>query len=85
VLVHCAAGVSRSGSVVIDFVMHDMGISFQAAKALVRKSRPDVRPNVAFERQLDKCPRWGLAAIDKLEESIALLKFQARRAAQDKN
>jgi hypothetical protein len=80
VLVHCAAGVSRSGSVVIDYVMHALGLDFQAAKTLVRSSRPEVRPNASFERQLDKCPRWGLAALKMLEDCIARLTFQVGRA-----
>ena len=84
VLVHCAAGVSRSGSVVIDFVMHALSLDFHAAKALVCKSRPEVNPNVAFEGQLDKSPRWGLAAMDMLGGIIAKLRYQAARAARDK-
>jgi hypothetical protein len=81
VLVHCAAGVSRSGSVVIDFVMHALHLDFHAAKALVQQSRPEVKPNAAFERQLDKCPRWGLISMDILDKSIAMLQFQAGRGA----
>ena len=79
VLVHCAAGVSRSSSVVIDFAMHALRINFQDAKSLVRKSRPEVRPNAAFELQLDKSPRWGLTAMILLEQCIAKLTAQAWR------
>ena len=82
VLVHCAAGVSRSGSVVIDLVMHALSIDYHAAKALVRSSRPEVTPNAAFERQLDKGPRWGIAALQMLQDCIARLTFQVGRAAQ---
>ena len=83
VLVHCAAGVSRSGSVVIDFVMHALRVDFQTAKKLVRISRPEVTPNAAFEQQLDKSPRWGLAAMQMLERCVAKLTSQAQRAVQD--
>ncbi len=85
VLVHCVAGVSRSGSVVIDFAMHALSLDYQAAKALVRRSRPEVRPNAAFERQLDKCPRWGLDAMEMLGQCIAKLKFQVARNARDQS
>ena len=78
-LVHCEAGVSRSGSVVIDFVMDSLSLDFQTAKVLVQKSRPEVMPNASFERQLDKHPRWGLAAWQMLGEHIAKLAFQVRR------
>ena len=67
---------------VIDLVMHALSLDFHAAKALVRLSRPEVRPNAAFERQLDKSPRWGLAALQMLEHCIARLTFQVGRAAQ---
>ena len=48
VLVHCAAGVSRSASVVTSFVMHKLGLRRDEALAFVRKSRPAVHPNDGF-------------------------------------
>ena len=79
VLVHCLAGVSRSGSVVIDLVMHALSLDFHAAKALVQKCRPEVKPNAGFERQLDVHARWGVAAMDMLTQCIAQLTFQVER------
>jgi hypothetical protein len=53
VLVHCAAGVSRSGSVVVDYVRARLGLrDAHEALARVRASRPQVAPNTGFMRQL---------------------------------
>ena len=52
VLVHCAAGVSRSSSVVIAYYMVRNGIQFEEALELVRSKRMCVCPNNGFERQL---------------------------------
>jgi predicted protein tyrosine phosphatase len=80
VLVHCLAGVSRSGSVVIHLVMHTLSLDFHAAKALVQKCRPEVKPNPSFERQLDAHARWGVAAMEMLAQCIAQVTFQVERA-----
>ena len=52
VLVHCAAGVSRSASVVIAYVMKKYGLEHSAACTLVSKSRPVISPNEGFLKQL---------------------------------
>lgn len=52
VLIHCAAGVSRSGSVAVAYFMAKYNLSYQAALARVRKGRGCVCPNAGFERQL---------------------------------
>lgn len=48
VLVHCFAGVSRSATCVIAFLMQDRKFSFQEAFAYVSKRRPIVFPNMGF-------------------------------------
>jgi len=52
VLVHCYAGVSRSASCVIAFLMQDRSMSFQEAFAFASKRRPVIFPNMGFQRQL---------------------------------
>ena len=52
VLIHCAAGVSRSGSVAIAHFMVTYNLSFDKALSNVRKGRRCVCPNPGFERQL---------------------------------
>jgi len=52
VLVHCAAGVSRSPSVVLDYLMARDGTPFEAALADLQRVRPCVQPNALFRRVL---------------------------------
>ncbi|CAD8166101.1 unnamed protein product [Paramecium octaurelia] len=52
VLVHCAAGVSRSASVVIAYLMKTKGLGFQEAFNFVRKKRSVIQPNYGFIKQL---------------------------------
>lgn len=54
VLVHCAAGVSRSASIVINYWMRREGMTFDAALARLRAIRPVVNPNPGFVQQLRK-------------------------------
>jgi len=48
VLVHCFAGVSRSSSCVIAFLMQDRGLTFQEAFSFASKKRPIIFPNIGF-------------------------------------
>ena len=52
VLVHCAAGISRSTSTVIFFLMYKFMIPYQHALQLVRSRRPVTKPNPSYEQQL---------------------------------
>ena len=52
VLVHCFAGVSRSASCVIAFLMQERNMSFQDAFAFASARRPVIFPNMGFQRQL---------------------------------
>jgi predicted patatin/cPLA2 family phospholipase len=52
VLVHCFAGVSRSASVVIAYLMREHGQTFVDALNYTRRRRPIVFPNFGFQRQL---------------------------------
>ena len=52
VLVHCAAGVSRSASTVIAYLMKTRGLSFDAAFDQVLRARPIISPNSGFLKQL---------------------------------
>jgi predicted protein tyrosine phosphatase len=51
-LVHCYAGVSRSASVVIAYLMTRYALKAQDAYALVEQRRPCINPNPYFEREL---------------------------------
>lgn len=52
VLVHCMAGISRSATIVIAYLMSENQMSFSDAYAYVKKRRSIVRPNSGFLRQL---------------------------------
>lgn len=52
VLVHCDAGVSRSASFVIAWLMHTYGMSLQSALERVQQSRPAIDINRGFRSQL---------------------------------
>ena len=52
VLVHCQAGMSRSATVVIAFLMNKYNKSSTETKTLVKSKRSVVSPNFGFEAQL---------------------------------
>lgn len=54
VLVHCRAGISRSSTIVIAYLIQKDRLSFEDALQLVRSSRPIVMPNKGFVKQLKK-------------------------------
>uniref|UniRef100_A0A8B9JVN7 Zgc:153044 n=1 Tax=Astyanax mexicanus TaxID=7994 RepID=A0A8B9JVN7_ASTMX len=52
VLVHCCAGVSRSATLCLAFLVKHCGMSLIEAHGLVKSRRPIVRPNSGFWKQL---------------------------------
>jgi protein-tyrosine phosphatase len=52
VLVHCAAGVSRSATIIICYVMKHMGKSSSEAICFVKSKHKASYPNLGFIRQL---------------------------------
>lgn len=48
VLVHCYAGVSRSATVVIAYLMQEYELSFEEAFSKASKARPIIFPNIGF-------------------------------------
>lgn len=52
VLVHCLAGVSRSVTVTLAYIMFARSLSLNDAFSLVRARKPDVSPNFHFMEQL---------------------------------
>ncbi|XP_060940753.1 dual specificity protein phosphatase 22-B [Limanda limanda] len=53
-LVHCLAGVSRSVTLVIAYIMTVTGLGWQEALAAVKVVRPCAGPNLGFQRQLQE-------------------------------
>jgi len=52
VLVHCSAGVSRSATLAIAYLMYSKTIPYSEAMAIVKKARPVINPNNGFIDQL---------------------------------
>lgn len=52
VLIHCAAGISRSSSIAVAYFMAKFNLSFDEALAKVRRGRACACPNQGFENQL---------------------------------
>jgi protein-tyrosine phosphatase len=52
VLVHCLAGVSRSSTIVIAYLMKTLKWDFEKSYKNVVKLRPQTNPNSGFRRQL---------------------------------
>lgn len=50
VLVHCFAGVSRSATIVIAYLMQDRGMSFHQAFQFASQRRPVIFPNMGFQK-----------------------------------
>lgn len=53
VLCHCAAGISRSATVVIAWMMKTYGMSKDKALQFVKSRRPIINPNSGFMKTLD--------------------------------
>lgn len=54
IFVHCAAGRSRSASLVVLFIMRYKRMSLKEAFKLVQRKRPIVYPNEGFRLQMAK-------------------------------
>ena len=57
VLVHCHAGISRSATTVISYLMAEHGLPLNAAMSLVRSKRWFINPNPGFIKQLQAYER----------------------------
>ncbi|XP_029686904.1 dual specificity protein phosphatase 22-B isoform X3 [Takifugu rubripes] len=53
-LVHCLAGVSRSVTLVVAYIMTVTRLGWSDALAAVKAARPCAAPNVGFQRQLQE-------------------------------
>ena len=65
VFVHCAMGVSRSAAVVCAYLMKTQTLSPEEALDMIRKSRPQCRPNDGFLVQLGVYDRMLKAASEE--------------------
>jgi dual specificity phosphatase 12 len=54
ILIHCAAGISRSTTLVTSYIMRKYQLPFMKAIEFVKKSRPCMDPNPGFIMQLNQ-------------------------------
>ncbi|XP_034396360.1 tyrosine-protein phosphatase MSG5 [Cyclopterus lumpus] len=52
VLVHCAAGISRSPALAVAYIMYRLGLDLDHAYRFVKERRPSISPNFNFLGQL---------------------------------
>ena len=57
VFVHCMAGVSRSSSIVINYLMRDSGYSYNHIYSYVKSRHSKTEPNSGFVNQLRRVDR----------------------------
>uniref|UniRef100_A0A670I8R2 Dual specificity phosphatase 22 n=1 Tax=Podarcis muralis TaxID=64176 RepID=A0A670I8R2_PODMU len=60
-LVHCLAGVSRSATLVVAYIMTITDLGWEDALSVVRASRSCANPNAGFQRQLEEFEKTELA------------------------
>lgn len=66
VLVHCVAGVSRSATLVLIYLLKHENMTLRDALDLVLAAKPDVLPNAGFIRQLASLEKriHGVVSVD---------------------
>lgn len=52
VYIHCGAGISRAPTVVASYLMWKLGVTAADALRLIKRTRPNIRPNLGFVKQL---------------------------------
>lgn len=77
VLVHCEAGISRSSTVVISYLMRTAGLSLKEAYFQVFQQKPNIGPNqnffqqlIEFEKSLFKVHQASLTLIQYLTHQM---------------
>mmetsp|Transcript_19354 Transcript_19354/g.21532 ORF Transcript_19354/g.21532 Transcript_19354/m.21532 type:complete len:196 (-) Transcript_19354:52-639(-) len=82
IYVHCAAGISRSATVVSAYVMKKQSISAAKAEEHVRSRREQIMPNKGFKKQLLLYEEWGYK-VDKTSEEYK--EYKAIKDEEKKN
>ena len=85
---HCLAGVSRSVTVTLAYLMHTKSLCLNDAFSLVRARKPDVSPNFhfmeqlhSFERELNMTRTPTSSGIDAMVEGVTTTRLLSGKAA----
>ncbi|CAL8296290.1 unnamed protein product [Gadus morhua 'NCC'] len=87
VLVHCQAGISRSATICLAYLMHARQVRLQEAYDFVQQRRRVISPNLAFmgqllqfetERPLSWLRRWGAGHDEDVGLKLQQLPMKAR-------
>ncbi|KAG8133262.1 hypothetical protein E2320_011072 [Naja naja] len=62
-LVHCLAGVSRSATLVVAYIMTVTDFGWEDALSIVRVSRSYASPNTGFQQQLEDFEKKDVAQV----------------------
>ncbi|CAI5445563.1 unnamed protein product [Caenorhabditis angaria] len=54
VFIHCNAGISRSATITIGYLMKSLKIDLKTALEICKAQRPNVKPNAGFMKQLEE-------------------------------
>eukprot|EP01040_Poterioochromonas_malhamensis_P005181 gene5181-5549_t len=80
ILIHCRAGISRSSSFVLAYLMKKMKMSLKDSLIHVVKQRPVVLPNEGFRQQLYdyEIELFGKSSLTSVDESLELIHQHSR-------
>ena len=71
VLIHCVAGVSRSASIVIGYLMNKFDMDLENAYKFVRIKRTSIIPNRGFMSQLAKLDKELKTAKEEAQKALS--------------
>lgn len=69
-LIHCYAGISRSGTIAVSYIMKKLGMNAVDALHYCRLARPIITPNLGFLKQLNEYSKdldeWSVSSVSDL-------------------
>lgn len=73
VLIHCLAGMSRSVTVTVAYIMSVTNLSWKEALKVVRTGRSVANPNLGFQMQLRDYELFKLTEVCKIEFNVVIV------------